>query len=419
MARKKILYVQHAGALGGSCMSLLFLIQGLDRMKYEPVVACIHDSPEVLNLYRSHNIETLYWPGIKPFEHTTLGWARLYYPLQVIKLLNQIVRFSSSATSTESLVTKLHPDVVHLNSLVLPSSAVGVKRTGVPLIWHVREPVHPGHFGIRRRFLSNLFIRLADEGIFISHFDRQQLTGSQKGVVVHNFVDFDVFDHTIDGTPIYTELGLPPDAKLVLYLGGQSAIKGIFPLLNAIRFVKQQVPNTHLLVGNGAYVPSGRLLSRVARTLLPLVGSGTVSQRIDKYLDQHNLRSYVHLLKWRKDIPQLLAASNVLVFPSIAPHFARPVVEAGAMKKPVVASRIGGVEELVTHEATGLLVPPNDPVNLADALIRILTKPDEAQKMGENGFSHARKRFNAEVNVIATVAIYEHLLPNEDTNCQL
>ncbi|HEX3053638.1 MAG TPA: glycosyltransferase family 4 protein [Aggregatilineaceae bacterium] len=411
---QKILYIQHAGALGGSCMSLLFLIQGLDRTKYEPIVACIHDTSAVLDLYRSHDIETFFWPGITPFEHTTLGWFPLYDPLAVTRLARQIRRFLPSAHATQQLVKSVRPDVVHLNSLVLAPSALGVRRAGIPLIWHVREPVHHGHVGLRRRFLARLFMRLADEGIFISAFDQQQLTGGKKGTVVHNFVDFTRFDYSLNGETVRAELNLAPGARLVLFLGGQSVVKGIFPLLQAMALVRDAVPEAHLAVGSGAYTPSGRLLSRIARTVLPLVGSGTVAQRVDKLIAQNAMQDRVHLLSWRSDVPRLLAASDVLVFPSVAPHFARPVVEAGAMKKPVVASRIGGVEELVVHEETGLLVPPNDPVRLADALIRILTQPDEAQKMGKNGRQHALSRFNAETNIKATTAAYERLLGTKE-----
>ncbi|GAB4538328.1 MAG: hypothetical protein Kow0063_26060 [Anaerolineae bacterium] len=280
-------------------------------------------------------------------------------------------------------------------------------------MWHVREPVHPGHFGVRREILSRLFMRLADEGIFISEYDRLQLTGGAKGVVIHNFVDFTRFNREISGGPVRLELGLPPEAKVILFLGGRSPIKGIFPLLRAMSLVKRAVPEAHLLVAGGAYHFSGRLASRVARTVLPLAGYGTVAQRVDKLMDRHSLHDYVHMLEWRTDIPQLLAASDLLVFPSIEPHFARPVIEAGAMAKPVVASRIGGVEELVVDGETGLLVPPNDAEELAEAIVRVLNSPEEARRMGECGYAQARSRFSLEENVRATVALYERCLVHE------
>ncbi|HET6344157.1 MAG TPA: hypothetical protein VFH51_04450, partial [Myxococcota bacterium] len=75
MAATRVLYVQHAGSLGGSCMSLLYTLQGLDRRRYAPVVALIRPSPAVTALYRDAGIQVLPWPGIHTYEHTTAAWT--------------------------------------------------------------------------------------------------------------------------------------------------------------------------------------------------------------------------------------------------------------------------------------------------------------------------------------------------------
>ena len=406
----RILYIQHAGALGGSCMSLLYLLQGLDRSQYEPIVACIHDAPAVVDLYREHGFETLVWPGISDFRHTTLGWYPLYNPVAVSELLRRIVRFWPSVRATEVLVRHVQPDLVHLNSLVLAPSAIGVKRARVPLVWHVREPVHPGHLGLRRRFLAWLLMRLADEAIFISHFDRQQLTDGCKGVVIHNFVDFQRFDRTLDGESVRVELGLRPENKVVLFLGGLSEVKGIFPLLHALHLAKQHIPELHCVIGAGKHQRSNSLLARTARAVLPQIGRGTHSQRVAGLMQRYGMRDYVHLLPFRTDVKRLIAASDLVVFPSIEPHFPRPVIEAGAMAKPVVASRIGGVEELVVDGETGLLVPPGDVEALAKAVVQVLSDETLARSLGQAGYCQARTLFDGETNVCKTVAVYERIL---------
>jgi glycosyltransferase involved in cell wall biosynthesis len=172
-------------------------------------------------------------------------------------------------------------------------------------------------------------------------------------------------------------------------------------------FVFENVPRVHLLVGNGILRPSNRFVARVKRFLFPLVGYGTVEQRIKGLIETQKMQSYVHLLDWRSDIPQLLAASDLLVFPSIAPHFARPVIEAGAMGKPVVVSQLGSVAELVEHEITGIIVPPNNIQELAEAIVRILTDESLASVLGTAGYEQSLKRFNAAANISKTVAVYE------------
>jgi glycosyltransferase involved in cell wall biosynthesis len=112
----------------------------------------------------------------------------------------------------------------------------------------------------------------------------------------------------------------------------------------------------------------------------------------------------------RSDVPQLLAACDVVVFPAVVPHFARPLIEAAAMAKPVVASDLGGPRELVVHGSTGLLVPPNDPEALASAIAAVLEDPQAAMRMGAAAFERAQQLFDAQKNALRTFALYAEIL---------
>ena len=416
MCRRRILYIQHATAFGGSVVSLLYLIQGLDQNIYEPIVLCLRHS-DVIDFYRSYGIKTINGIGMGEFCHTTGGWYPLYSPLGLWQLTHRLAHFWPSVRHTQAMVAQLSPDLVHLNSLVLAPSAVGVKQAGVPLVWQVRESVVAGHFGLRRRLLGWLVERLADEAIFISEDGRRRLVGGRKGIVIPNFVDFRRFDRDLPGDPVRAELGIRPEARVVLFLGGRSIIKGIFPLLDALCLAKRQMPSLECVIAAGRYHFSGRLVSRIARTVLPLVGSGTVAQRVDRILEQYQMYDYVHLLDFRPDVERLIAASDLVVFPSIEPHFSRPVIEAGAMAKPVVASCIGGVEELVDHSETGLLVPPGNSGALAQAMVTLLQDEQMAMYLGEQGYQKARRQFDARTNVQRVVEVYECLLKRTESSC--
>ena len=100
----------------------------------------------------------------------------------------------------------------------------------------------------------------------------------------------------------------------------------------------------------------------------------------------------------------------MLVFPSAAPHIARPVIETGAIGKLVVASRIGGVEELVIDGETGLLVPPGNSQALAKAMIHILSDVNDSQRMGQNGLTMAQQHFNAKTKLAEIVEVYRQLV---------
>jgi glycosyltransferase involved in cell wall biosynthesis len=408
--RRRILYLVHSTARGGALLSLRYLLEALDRDRYEPVVACLYDVPEVMEEMRAAGAEVIHAPGISIFPHTTGGWNPLTNPMGMRRAAGMLRAFAPSAQATEALVRRVRPDLVHLNSLVLAPSAAGAHRAGARVVWHVRESVHPGHAGVRRRWLGRAIARWADEAVFISHDDRRRLTGGSFGVVIPNFVDHRRFDRGMDGAAARAELGIPADAPVVLFFGGVARLKGAHVLLRALPRVRREVPGLHVVIAGAEGPWSRSLVARAARAILPLVGSGTERQQFLRAYREGEMAGWVRLLPFRGDPERLIAASDVVVFPSTAPHFARPVIEAGAMARPVVASRLGGVEELVEDGRTGLLVPAGDPAALGDALALVLSDATLAGRMGEAGYRASVERYGLRENLQRLMEVYDDVL---------
>lgn len=408
-ARPRILFISHSG-MGGALLSLQYLVEALDRERYEPVVAFIHAVPEVMDAFRRAGIQTLHTPEIGIFPHTTGGWNPLVTPFGLFRALRSARTFGAAARATEALVRRVQPDVVHLNSLVLAPSAAGAKAAGARVVWHVRESVHPGHAGVRRRWLGRAVRRWAHEAVFVSSDDRRRLTGGGFGVVIPDSVDHARFDRALDGAPVRAELGIPAGAPTVLFFGGVSSLKGAHVFLPALLRARTAIPGLHAVI-SGAEGPWSRsLVARAARAVLPLLGTGTERQRFLRAYREGGMEGWVRLLPFRDDPERLIAAADLVVFPSTQPHSARPVIEAGAMASPVVTSRLGGVEELVDEGRTGLLVPPDDPDALGDAMARVLGDPELARRMGEAGHAASLARFAERPNVERQLAIYDALL---------
>jgi len=203
------------------------------------------------------------------------------------------------------------------------------------------------------------------------------------------------------------ELGLPERAPIILYVGGVDKIKGFWVLIESAPYVLKRFPNAIFLMPLAKIYPSTRLVARMARKILPLIGNGTTDQKLFKTMGRLRISHALKMLPFAEDIVKYIAACDLLVFPSTAPHFARPVIEASAMGKPVVGSNIGGVNELIDDGKTGILVPPCDPSALAEAICRILQDTSLAREMGERGFEMASKRFSAEINMKKITSIYE------------
>jgi glycosyltransferase involved in cell wall biosynthesis len=380
-------------------MSLLYLIQQLDRSRYDPVVLCVYDGPAAQRL-RDAGIPVVTGTGIDHFGHSRLAWHSLRRP---DVLSSKVLRFWPSVLRTERVVRELQADLVHLNTSGLPASALGAKRLGVPVVWHIREPLHPGYLGIRRALLRWAIHRYADRIIAICHDNARQLVPDARIRVIYNFVDFAVFDRQISGAAVRQELGLDRAAYIVLMLGGVAIPKGTLPFVRALPLVQDRLPDTHFVIAGSIPARQAGWRSRISRLQ-------TYHRSVVRFVAANRLQNHVHFVGVRHDVPRLLSACNLLVFPSVVPHFARPLIEAGAMARPVVASDLAGPDELVVNRKTGLLVRHSDPTALAEAIVEILGNPELAREMGEAGYERARRLYSAEVNAERTFAVYEELL---------
>jgi glycosyltransferase involved in cell wall biosynthesis len=332
------------------------------------------------------------------------------------RLPGKLLSIGPSIHATRRLVYQTKPDLVHLNSSALAPSAIGAAQAGAPVVWHIREPLARGYLGLRRAWIRQVIDRYAERVIAICQHDAAQLIPSDRVRVIYNSVDFHQFDRAMGGEAIRAEFGIPAGAPVVLMLGGVARPKGTLTLIRAAPLVRQAIPDTVTLIAGPPLrtrglspLPPGQLAKEVGKLVLGADAYNNQVWRAWQRLGEAD-RAAVLFTGMRRDVPALLAASDLLVFPASVPHFARPVIEAAAMGKPAVASDLGGPDELIVHGETGLLCPPGDPRALAGAISGLLADPDRAQAMGEAAYQRARRLFDADTNAAATAAVYDELL---------
>lgn len=210
---------------------------------------------------------------------------------------------------------------------------------------------------------------------------------SRRITYILNGIDHKPFE-LADGRPIREKLGIGPGDVVLLYAGQISPLKGLSLLIAALRRVRKELPNVKLIVlGSSMLWPSyDRELTR--RSLeyeaqirqeasdLPVTFAGVVSEA---------------------EKPLYFAASDIFVCPSVWKEpFGLSNLEAMAAGKPVVASRVGGIPEVVGDQETGLLVSPGDEKALAEALTRLTRDQDLRVAMGTKGRMAAVSRFSLE-----------------------
>lgn len=178
-------------------------------------------------------------------------------------------------------------------------------------------------------------------------------------------------------------LGWPESGPLIGMVARLARDKGHENLLRAFHLVRQTSPESRLV----------------------LVGEGPMRRLIEDTVASMGLQGHVDLVGERRDVPQILAALDVFVLPSLSEGVPLTILEAMAAGLPVIATSVGGIPQVVLHEQTGLLVPPESPRELAAAICRLLQNADEAVRLGQKG----RQRVERAFSVDQMVARYEDL----------
>ena len=134
--------------------------------------------------------------------------------------------------------------------------------------------------------------------------------------------------------------------------------------------------------------------------------------RFMKLINSEGYKSCVQFLGFRKDIFEIISASDIVSVPSLADPFPWVILESMALGKPVVASDVGGIAELVVHGETGLLVEPDNASALAGALLALIEDPNCRSSMGEHGAKRISRYFSEKNYIAAFERLYQSTFDN-------
>ena len=150
--------------------------------------------------------------------------------------------------------------------------------------------------------------------------------------------------------------------------------------------------------------------------MLIIVGDGVLMDGLKTQVKELGIGNNVKFLGWRYDIPEILSVSDVFVLPSVTECFPITILEAMSVGIPVVATKVGGVPEEVSDGETGLLVPSENPIALAQAITALLDNPELAQNMGKAGREKALQRFGRGTMIKKHEELYEQLAERKNVN---
>ncbi|HID62484.1 MAG TPA: glycosyltransferase family 1 protein [Anaerolineae bacterium] len=387
---RRVLYVEQRSSLAGSRFSLLSIVKGVRDYGIVPLVVCGGDGPFVRELRKANiSVETIDISSLFSIS-----------PRRITTNLLSLIRLWR-------YTMKMHVDLIHSNSFgahIFAGIVAGL--LGKKTVWHIREFTEniedtPQKKRWRKLIVSVLLLGatfLADRIICVSEAIRDHYANgwiSRKMKVIHNGIDLSEFDNNKRTDYLLEELGLCGEDKVVSIFARLTPWKGHRLFIEGAAQIKQQMERVKFLV----------------------VGSQLDYEIGENYEEQ--LRNLVRDLKldgdviftgFRRDVPNLMALSDVIVSTSNKEPFGRVMLEAGAMARPVVASNSGGHPEIVIDGVTGYLVPPDDVEILASKILTLLRDGERAKELGKNARERVEAQFALEGMIKKLLKVYAELL---------
>jgi len=240
--------------------------------------------------------------------------------------------------------------------------------------------------------------RWVDRFIILSEASRRTLIERhkippEKIVKIHNGIEIEEYHPDIKGVrnkklELRRELGLKSDVPVIGAIGRLVYQKGFEYLVQAIPQVIKAFPEAKFLI----------------------VGEGPLRRMLEELCERQKIKDNIIFAGFRSDIKDILATIELLTMPSVLEGLPMVLLEGMAMAKPIVATRIDGITEVLENRETGLLVPAKNPHELAEAIIEILKNKMKADLLGQNARKIVEEKFSVKKMVGQTELVYERLL---------
>jgi len=398
-SQKTILFVHHGKGLGGAPLSLLYLIQALDKNRYHPIVLFLYQS-DVIELYRSHGIQTMGPLNLMDFPHTKIWWFRWYHLRPLIR--SMLDTYKTMHSVAPRILSAVRPDIIHLNTSSLIAWAYAAHKKGIPVVWHIREPLADGYCGIRKLLVRASVQRFANTIVPICNDNAHPWAHDLRTHVVYNAVPKERFNSEIACESFLARYNLDRHRPKILFLGGISHEKGTRFIIEIFEQLRAQLPSVMLLIA-GAH----EYQKPIRYSLKNLFPAAQLHATVERYRQKYS--DSLVLLGPINDVPEAMAASSVIVFPATVGHFARPIIEAGFMRKPTIASDLPALDELIIHEQTGFLITPHDYAGWVNTLYKLLTDEIYNRTVGAAAYTFCSQKFSMSHHVDQIQKIYQSI----------
>ena len=372
----RILHVT-ATTTGGIGLLLLYLAKHLDKKKFDVTVA----------FGPGYMLDGEFFKeGISVY---TISTSRKIAPFSIVKGFFQIYR----------LIKEKRFDIVHSHTSVggLIGRIAG-KLAGVPVvIWSIHGfASHEGQNRFKKYFfllIEKLLDKFTDHYVAVSEALKKEgiqnrILTSNKITVIHNGIELRNYNKNFNVIQKKKELGIEMSRTIIGTVTRFEPQKAIHDFLVSVSYVKKTYPDIKVVIA----------------------GDGPLRREIEKLINDLKLNDNITLLGWRNDVPEILAVLDIFCQSSLWEGCPMVLLEAMAVGKPIIATNVGGVKEIVEDDNTGILVPPADPKAMGDAIVKLMNNKEKTMKMGMNGRRRAESFFNVDLMLIKYERLYQELL---------
>ncbi|AFV10476.1 glycosyl transferase [Thermacetogenium phaeum DSM 12270] len=371
-ARLSVVHIIGGGEFGGAEQHVLRLTERLGRNGCDPHVVCLFREP-FYRMLREAGIPA----AVVPMRHR-LDWG--------------------ACLRLASLLRELRPQIVHTHGV--RSNLIGrlaARLAAVPVVVTTVHSVLPQDYpspvsrllnGFTERVTSPLTTHFIAVSGFIGDYLAAAGIPREKITVIYNGIDPALWESWACDGSFRTRFGIPPEAPLFGIVARLHPVKGHRYFLEAAREVAGRFPDARFVI----------------------VGSGFYWREVDSLIREYGLADRCIRTGFLTDAGPAYAALDCLVISSLSEGFGLTALEAAALGKPVIATRVGALPEIIEDGVTGLLVPPADPGALARAMLRLLEDPAEGRRLGAAAREVLLERFSLDRTVAQTAGLYRSLL---------
>jgi glycosyltransferase involved in cell wall biosynthesis len=382
--RIKVLRIIGRLNVGGPAIHVVNLTAGLNPRRYQPLLVAGSE-----NEAEGSMLDFALSQGVKP---TVIP--------EIVTAFNLAPRDGKALWKLYWLMRKERPHIVHTHTAKAGFlGRLAARLAGVPVIVHTfHGHVLHGYYGpVKNTLLRRVEQSLAwftDRLVTVSEQVKNDLIGygiakAEKISVVPLGFDLDPFlnSHAQQGE-FRREMGLSDEHKLVGIVGR------IFPIKNHALFLES----------------AARIAAQEPAARFVVVGDGVFRPNLENQARELGITDRVLFTGWRRDLPRIYADLNVLVVSSDNEGTPVSAIEAMASSRPVVATRVGGLPDLIEDRKTGRLVPHRDAEALASAVLDLLPSPHTARELGRNAQESVRQRFTVRRLLADMDHLYSQLL---------